>query len=70
MNDLAMKREGAFIIDHVILSFFAGMASIKHSDLKTLFCCIRPISFIYYILKNEMIYDKFSKISVGSQAEK
>ena len=140
MNDLAMKRVGAFIIDYVILCFFAGMAStigmiavadkwmqnpsryfiwfmfapficsillmgiwffildicgkldpgkrlmriellshgqkftvstsMKHSVLKTLFCCIWPISFIYYILKHEMIYDKFLKISVRSQAER
>ena len=42
-----------------------GMA-VKHSVLKTIFCCIWPISFLYYILKHEMLYDRFLKISVSS----
>lgn len=49
---------------------FTVSTAIKHSVLKTIFCCIWPISFTYYILKHEMIYDKILKISVSSQAEK
>lgn len=45
--------------------FTVGMA-VKHSVLKTIFCCIWPISFLYYILKHEMLYDRFLKISVSS----
>lgn len=48
--------------------FTVGMA-FMHSVMKTIFCCIWPISFIYYILKHEMIYDKFLKISVSSKTE-
>ena len=49
-------------------NFTVGMA-FMHSVMKTIFCCIWPISFIYYILKHEMIYDKFLKISVSSKTE-
>lgn len=49
--------------------FTFGMA-LMHSVLKTIFCCIWPISFTYYILKHEMVYDRLLKISVSSQAEK
>lgn len=45
--------------------FTVGMA-VKHSVLKTIFCCIWPISFLYYILKHEMLYDRCLKISVSS----
>lgn len=48
---------------------FTVSTAIKHSVLKTIFCCIWPVSFLYYILKHEMIYDKFLKISVSSKTE-
>lgn len=46
---------------------FTVSTAIKHSVLKTLFCCIWPISFLYYIVKQEMIYDRILKISVSSR---
>ena len=48
--------------------FTFGMA-FMHSVLKTIFCCIWPISFTYYLLKHEMIYDRILKISVSSKTE-
>lgn len=48
---------------------FTVSTAIKHSVLKTIFCCIWPVSFLYYILKHEMIYDRFLKISVSIKTE-
>ena len=48
--------------------FTVGMA-LMHSVTKTIVCCIWPISFTYYILKHEMIYDRLLKISVSSKTE-
>ena len=48
--------------------FTVGMA-FMHSLTKTIFCCIWPISFTYYLLKHEMIYDRMLKISVSSKIE-
>lgn len=45
-----------------------GMAFV-HSVTKTIVCCIWPISFTYYILKHEMVYDKVLRISVSSKTE-
>ena len=42
-------------------------AAIKHSILKTVFCCIWPISFCCYIMKHEMIYDRILKISMRTE---
>ncbi|MDE7258736.1 MAG: RDD family protein [Lachnospiraceae bacterium] len=36
----------------------------KHSILKCIFMAIWPISFTYYLVKQQMIYDKYLKISV------
>lgn len=48
--------------------FTVGMA-LMHSVTKTIVCCIWPISFTYYILKHEMVYDRLLKISVSSKTE-
>ncbi|MBD5513294.1 MAG: hypothetical protein HDR06_01230 [Lachnospiraceae bacterium] len=37
---------------------------LKHSILKCIFMVIWPISFTYYLVKQQMIYDKYLKISV------
>lgn len=37
---------------------------LKHSILKCIFMAIWPISFTYYLVKQQMVYDKYLKISV------
>ncbi len=37
---------------------------LKHSILKCTFVAIWPVSFIYYVIKGHMIYDKCLKISI------
>ncbi len=37
---------------------------LKHSILKCIFVAIWPVSFIYYVIKGHMIYDKCLKISI------
>lgn len=37
---------------------------LKHSILKWIFMAIWPLAIVYYLMRNEMIYDKYLKISV------
>lgn len=37
---------------------------LKHSILKWISAAIWPLSIVYYLMRNEMIYDKYLKISV------
>ncbi|MDE7186896.1 MAG: RDD family protein [Lachnospiraceae bacterium] len=47
---------------------FTVSTALKHTILKVLFCCIWPVSFCYYIIRHEMIYDRLLKISVRDRA--
>lgn len=38
--------------------------SIKHAVLKTIACCIYPVSFLYFLCKEEMPYDKWLGLEV------
>lgn len=37
---------------------------LKHSILKCIFLAIWPVSFAYYLVKGQMIYDRYLKISI------
>ena len=42
---------------------------LKHSILKCTFLIIWPISFTYYLVKEQMIYDKYLNISIRDKVD-